>query len=256
MILRLVFFVTLLFSCAFSTTLTKHSIYEKPDRIDIMLTFDKPYLDKITKTKEQNTIILVLKEVDGKQKDFVKTLKSDIAQKITISSTKNNTQIKIDSINQFRITASKTVDNLGLRIRIQKPISTPLHEDIQPMKIPTNTNTNTKEFDFTFAFVKVLFVLALMIAFLWALKKWIEKKNSSGSWLFQADQKDETIKIITQKPIDMKNKVTLLRFKDKEYLVLLVENNLLLDKFHLDDDEIFDKLLQDDQKKLDEYMKK
>ena len=256
MILRLLFTLVLLFSYAFSTTLVKHSLYQKPDRIDIMLTFDKPYLDKITKTKDQNSITLLLKEVTTKEKTFSKTLNSSIAQTITISPAQKNTQIKIDAQKPFRITASKTVDNLGLRIRIQKPISTPLDEEIQPMQIPSDTPNQGEPFDFTFAFIKVLFVLGFMIAVLWGLKRWIEKKNRSGSWLFQSNEEDQSIKIITQKPIDMKNKITLLKFRDKEYLVLLGENNLLLDKFHADEDEMFDKLLQNDQKKLDSYLKK
>ncbi len=124
------------------------------------------------------------------------------------------------------------------------------------MQIPSDTPNQGEPFDFTFAFIKVLFVLGFMIAVLWGLKRWIEKKNRSGSWLFQSNEEDQSIKIITQKPIDMKNKITLLKFRDKEYLVLLGENNLLLDKFHADEDEIFDKLLQNDQKKLDSYLKK
>ena len=237
----------------FCASLTKHSLYEKPDRVDIMLTFDAPYLSKISKTKNENSVILLLDDITDKLKPFSKKLTSSIIQEVDIKPYQNKTLIEIKSKEPFNVTASKTVDNLGLRIRIQSLAITPIKEDIQP--ITSTPLPKVEPFNFTFAFLKVLLVLGLMIAFLWGLKRWIERKNSSGSWLFATNEDTDTIKILTQKPIDMKNKVTLIAFKEKQYLVLLGENNLLLDAFHTDEANAFDTLLQKNSQKLGDYLK-
>jgi len=81
----------------------------------------------------------------------------------------------------------------------------------------------------------MLLALGAIVAFLFWLKRYILKKN------YASLQKNEDIKIITQKQVDIKNKITLLSYKDREYLILTSENGgFLIDKF-----ESFDKTLKE-----------
>lgn len=78
--------------------------------------------------------------------------------------------------------------------------------------------------EYSFAYLKMIGVLAGIILLLLYVKKFLEKKN-----ILNQNSNDLVIK--SQKMIDTKNRVALLGYKDKEYLVLLGDNNLLLDSF-------------------------
>ncbi|HIO90673.1 MAG TPA: hypothetical protein EYG69_02765 [Campylobacterales bacterium] len=78
--------------------------------------------------------------------------------------------------------------------------------------------------EYSFAYLKMLVILAAIIMLLLYVKKILEKKN-----LLNQNKNDLVVK--SQKMIDTKNRVALLGYKDKEYLVILGDNNLLLDSF-------------------------
>ncbi len=69
------------------------------------------------------------------------------------------------------------------------------------------------------AYLKMLAALGAIVAFLLWIKKYILSKN------FSDIQKSDDIKIITQKPLDTKNKITLISFKNKEYLLLVGDSS-------------------------------
>ena len=81
------------------------------------------------------------------------------------------------------------------------------------------------EVDYTTAYLKMLLALGAIVAFLLWLKKYLIKKN------FTNLQKSDDIKVITQKPLDTKNKITLISYKDKEYLLLVGEGSCKIDEF-------------------------
>jgi flagellar biogenesis protein FliO len=238
----------------YGTTLTTHTLYEKPDRIDLMLTFDAPYHGKISRTQNKKEMILILENILFPEKKYTKTFHSDILKTMTIASVDHKILIKLETPHKINVNASKTIDNSGLRIRIQKATPAESTQIQSPKPIPSPVETKTDEYSFSFAFLKIMLVLGGLIALLWFLKKWLEKK-SGGSWLFGENEQNNQIKVILQKPLDMKNRVVLLSYGKKEYLVLLGENNLLLDRFE-DDEAAFDTLLQKSGKTLGEYLEK
>ena len=75
------------------------------------------------------------------------------------------------------------------------------------------------EVDYSLAYLKMLLALGVIVVFLLWLKKYLIKKN------FSDIQKSDDIKIITQKPLDTKNKITLISFKNKEYLLLVGDSS-------------------------------
>ncbi len=242
--------LTLFFSSLLtSATITNHNIYKQDDSIDLMLTFDEPYLGKVSKKKEDGSTILMLENIKIED-SITEKIESKIIQQINILPYKNQVFIKVEALNPYTLEASKTIDNHGLRIRVKPKMM----KTLETAKFETK-----KEQDITGSFLKVIAVLAFMISLLYLLKKWITNSTqASSSWLFHKDSsKKQDIKLLQQKALDTKNRVALLEYNGMNYLVILGSNNVVLDKFKSDEDEEFgkfDKLLNQNSQKLDSIL--
>jgi flagellar biogenesis protein FliO len=215
-----------------------------------MLTFDKPYLGKISKKKDEDSTILKLENIHLED-SITEDIKSKILQNIRILPYKEQVFIKVASKQPYKIEASKTIDNYGLRIRVKPYI-------IEPIK--TKKFETKKEEDLTGSFLKVIAVLGFLLGMLYLLKRWIlNTDKTQNSWLFHKDgSKKQDIKILYQKALDTKNRVALIEYNDTNYLVILGSNNLVLDKFKSDEKDAsseFDSLLNKNERKLDELLK-
>ena len=85
------------------------------------------------------------------------------------------------------------------------------------------------EVDYSLAYLKMILALGAIVAFLFWLKRYLMKKN------YLSLQKSDDIKIITQKPLDSKNKITLISYKDKEYLLMVGESGFKIDEYKKED---------------------
>ena len=74
-ILALLFFTTQIFA----SNLLAYNIYERNDRVDIMLSFDAPYEGNIFQKREKNTTSLILNSLNYDQSDS-KDINSKIIQ--------------------------------------------------------------------------------------------------------------------------------------------------------------------------------
>ena len=90
--------------------------------------------------------------------------------------------------------------------------------------------------DYTYAYIKMLLALGFIVAVLYILKRYIESKNLTTS------HKTQDIKIVSQKMIDTKNRITLIRYRDREYLLLIGEKSFMIDKF-----DTFEKVIKDNE---------
>jgi len=95
------------------------------------------------------------------------------------------------------------------------------------------------DINYSFAYVKMLLVLAGIVAFLLFIKKLVEKK---------LPQAKSGIKILSQQMIDSKNRLSLIKYKDKEYLLVTGESGFLIDSY-----ESFDKSLKEEIEDTDDY---
>ena len=239
-------------SALHANEIVKHTLYKYPDRIDLMLSFDIPYTGKISRTVKNNATILMLDKVTFPEKILEKKIDSDIINTLKITKHNDKTLITLTAPKELQVNASKTVDKRGLRIRIHKAVFTkPQVEALHPIPTPNVVSVQNK-YSFSSAFLKIIIVLGAIIAILWFLKKWMEK-NRFGNWLFGNKEEVSQIKIVMQKPLDMKNRVVLFSYANREYLVLLGESNLLLDRFG-NEEEVFEKLLQKEGKTLGEFL--
>jgi flagellar biogenesis protein FliO len=76
-----------------------------------------------------------------------------------------------------------------------------------------------------FSYLMALLVLVILAGVLWFIKR--NKISSLPSANLQ-------MKVIMQKPIDVKNKVVLFEYQNRKYLMLIGNTNLLLDVFSED----------------------
>ena len=244
----------------FSTTLNDTKIFENEEMIDIMLTFDDPYQGKITQKREDDAVILTL-EACQIQKNITKEPHSDLLESMHIIPYKENLFIKLDAKTPFNVEASKTLDLYGLRLRIsplqEKEKITPI-EDTSDMKLETK-----KEDGIEGAYLKMLLVLFFLIALLYILKRWLAQRGNDfpSNWLFSTIEKakETKIEILHQRPLDRTNRLALVSYNQKEYLLLLGSNNLLLDSFSSLESPVkkdFEAHLEENQEDLKEFIKK
>lgn len=245
---QFVLLCTLLTLLSAKTQIISHNIYQQDDFIDLMLSFDMPYDGKIVKKEESNSTLLMLEQITIDKK-IHRDINNSIAQLIEIIPDQTQVFVKVTSKTPFELSASKTIDNTGLRIRLKSQALQTL-DDFRTLQ-------TKKEDDISQSFLKVVIVLLFLFALLYALKRWMLSPGKSSSWLFNMKQSDEIddIKIVKQKVIDMKHKVVLIAYKEKRYLVLMGENSLLLDTYDADEENQFDHHLNENKTKLDSILK-
>jgi len=258
----ILFFV--LFFYAFGANLLTHNIYERTDRVDIMLSFDSPYEGKIYQVKNKNGISLKLEDLSF-NKIIKKEINSNIIQSLSIKPDKNNLFIILTSKNDIGVIASKTADGFGLRIRssllhpsAKKSSNTDIYQINKTDKLQTFQDSNLLD---TRYIIVIVFLFILLLFMFWVKRRVAKKQNQSveNSWLFKKGSSGkEEIKIIKRKPIDANNSVILVEFEDKRYLLASGNSNVLLDTFgqsELEEVSDFEKAFEDNRKKLDDYLK-
>jgi hypothetical protein len=117
--MRTLFIFLFNISFANSSNLLTYNIYERTDRVDVMLSFDSPYQGRISQKRNENITTLTLSELTH-DKLIEKNINSNILQAITIEPNKGNLNIILKSTNDIAVIASKTVDGFGLRIRTKR----------------------------------------------------------------------------------------------------------------------------------------
>jgi len=260
-----IFLFLLLNISLYATTLLTYNIYNRDNRVDIMLSFDTPYNGKIYLKKNNKNFTITLKDISFNQ-IVTKNINSKIINKIKIIPAKNNINIILNSNSNINISASKTINSFGLRIRatIKKDINkknTLKNMLNQQNNWKPNFKTDTNSYSIGRYYILIISLIIFILILLYIKKKFISTSNKSN-WLFKPNFsfKEQQIKIIHRKQIDRQNSVVILGYKDKRYLILTGNSNQLLDKFDADGktedkEEDFEKIFTENKKKLDEFLK-
>lgn len=266
--MKTIFAILLLCVSLFSTTLLTYNTYDREDRVDIMLSFDTPYNGKIFLKKEGNTFNIILNNIFF-NKTVTKNINSPILEQMKIVPQDKNIKIILTSKKKINIIASKTTDGFGLRLRALPQNSTKKENfNITPNNKGQNSildksiKTDTSYYG-DLRYYIVILILLFLLAVLWLVKKRVNG-TSSQKWLFGNNNiNSNEVKILYRKPIDTKNSVLLLSYKDRKYLILTGSSNQLLDKFSSDntpmqednENEEFEKIFARNRQKLDEFLK-
>ncbi|MDD3323756.1 MAG: hypothetical protein PHN38_01355 [Sulfurospirillaceae bacterium] len=260
-------FIALAFLISYiqASNLLTHNIYERTDRVDIMLSFDTPYEGTIFQKTEESGVTLTINDLSY-DKVVEKNINSSIVQEFAMKPEKNSIKIFLKSDKPIAVIASKTVDGFGLRIR-SKTISE------SPTKTQNTKNTTTNNSPSTledsslvdYRYILVIVFLTIMIGVMFWIRKNIGQYNTSkiskGSWLFPPEKKStipNEVVLLHKKPIDANNSVVLFEFAGVRYLVVTGNSNLLLEKFkngEIKDESDFEKVFEDNRRKLDDYLK-
>ncbi|OHD97413.1 MAG: hypothetical protein A3E21_08970 [Sulfurimonas sp. RIFCSPHIGHO2_12_FULL_36_9] len=269
----------LLFIIPFSLSASKilsYNIYDRTDRVDVMITFDTPY-DGVIKQNVSNSTITIKLQNASIESSKVKQLSSKYIKAISITPMENYTQIVAEIPPSVTLQASKTSDAYGLRLRFTTVALSGSNsaeaKEVQDESIgalPTK-----KDDDLSQSYYIVVTILILGIAALFYIKKRVstpQARQAQSSWLFQenkeaqkevAEQTGANINSINnvtirfQKSLNSDNSVVMLDFGEQSYLVLMGKSNVLLDKFtenrpSTEDD--FNSILQNRHKELDSFL--
>lgn len=273
---RILTALLILSSFAFSSNLLTHNIYERSDRVDIMLSFDSPYEGRITQKRGENITTLTLNDLSY-DKLIEKNINSKIIQAITIEPNAQSLRVILKSSQNIAVIASKTVDGFGLRVRA-KPIAIKKQSPISSKKTVAPAQANTQQTSLSnilgegtsdlvdSRYIMVLTILfILLLVMLWVKNK-VTKASSNiqtkkNSWLFNKSENqslNKEVQVLHKKAIDQQNSVVLLEFEGKKYLVMTGSSNLLLEKFsgdEIQDNSDFEQAFEENRKKLDDYLK-
>ena len=254
-----------------------YNVYDRNDRVDVMLTFDTPYEGVLRQNRQGDTVIIKLEEAFI-EAPKLKNVNSKYLGKLSIAPQGDNIEITAQVSNDVTMQASKTSDSYGLRLRFMHPVVTDSPEITPPVDETAVEGLPTKsDSEFEQSYYVVIAILVIGIGILFWLKQNIAKRAESihnepkTPWLFnKLSSEPKTaaaapiknpgelggIHIRFQKTLDNSHTVAMLDYGTMSYLVLLGNNTLLLDKFQ---DNIpitqneFETLLQSKHRELDGY---
>jgi len=276
--MRYLILLLLLPAFLWGAKILSYNVYDRNDRVDVMLTFDTPYEGVLRQNRQGNTLIIKLEEafIDAPK---VKDVNSKYLEKLTIAPQGEHIEIVAQVSQDVAMQASKTSDSYGLRLRFMPSTAassaeTPPVDETSLAGLPTKSNS-----EFEQSYYVVIVIMLIGIAILFWLKQNIAKRTATMNtepktpWLFNKTAKEPKptqqaaptkaqtdigggVHIRFQKSLDANNTVAMLDYGTMSYLVLLGANTILLDKFQ---DNIpvtqndFETLLQSKHRELDGY---
>ena len=266
----------LLFLLPFSLYASKilsYNIYDRTDRVDVMITFDTPYEGVIKQSLSESTITIKLQDASIESAK-TKQLSSKYIKSISIVPMIDYTKIIVSVPPSVVLSASKTADAYGLRLRFtskttQKPNTKVF--DKEGNSTPLSVLPTKQDDELTQSYYVVVTILIIGVVILFFIKKRVtpaEFKNKQTSWLFKDTKeakKDLTsqttqnheVSIRFQKTINDENSVVMLDFGEQSYLVMMGKSNILLDKF-TDNKPVnqndFETILQSRHKELNDFL--
>jgi hypothetical protein len=256
----------------FGSKILSYNVYDRTDRVDIMLTFDTPYEGTLRQSRQNDKIVVKL-EGATIESPKVKRISSPYITKMTVTPIGSEAQIIATTASDtVTMQASKTSDAFGLRLRFSKPATaknTPSQTSnaaAAPSPVAALPTKPSGQYDESYMIVIIILVLGIVIL-LW-LKTRIGKgatpavpgvKKEKGNWLFKGGSTSKAdVTIQFQKALDPKNRVVMLQYGEESYLVVVGNSNLLLDKFHGTqpvNQDAFEQMLQNKHEELDSFLR-
>jgi len=266
--MKILLLLLALFSWMNASNLLTYNVYERDDRVDVMLSFDSPHEGTISQKNDANSITLIISDLSY-DKMVEKSINSGIIQDLSIVPEKNNAlKIILKSNKNINVVASKTVDGFGLRIRSNiAPAASQRSSDSTKTAL-TSTDSSSSDSIET-RYIIVIIVLLIMVIFMLWIKRRMgirgmipSSTNISGkgkSWLFNPKtSSNQEVTLLHKKPIDNQNSVVLFEYGNITYLVMTGNSNVLLEKFQngeVKNDSEFEKVFEENRRRLDDYLK-
>jgi len=253
----------------FASKILSYNIYDRTDRVDVMITFDTPYEGRIKQSIAESKIIIKLED-SLIESSKLKQLSSNFLHSLSIMPMSGYTQVVAHVPPSIVFKASKTSDAYGLRLRFTSDVKKDTQNPTSQNPLSSfSTKPNT---DMSQSYFIVITVLIIGIGLLFYLRQKVipkSKSDKANTWLFKDNKEnnlakksnnltDENVTIRFQKLINSENSVVMLDFGELSYLVLMGKSNIILDKFTGNkptSQEGFEQILQSRHEQLDEFLK-
>ncbi|MCX6051340.1 MAG: hypothetical protein NTZ60_02400 [Campylobacterales bacterium] len=267
------FFILFLPFALYAAKILSYNVYDRTDRVDVMITFDAPYNGAIKQSANASKIIIKLEDATIESQK-TKELTSKFLDSLSITPIAGYTQIIASVPPSVTLKASKTADSYGLRLRFSNQAAQKENSASEQNIANSIDALPTKKGDeMSKSYYIVIIILIIGIIILFLLNKKITQNKSKmnhNSWLFNANQEvsaplmtpsnqsGENVTIRFQKNLNEQNSVVMLEYSSQSYLVVMGANNLLLDKFTdnkpvTQDD--FEMILQNKHQVLDNFLR-
>ena len=130
----------------YASKILSYNVYERTDRVDVMITFDTPYRGVIKQNTSKSKIVIKLEDASI-ESSKMKKISSNFLKSLSITPLKNHTQITALVPAMIKIIASKTSDAYGLRLRFttKKAIKSNLETLKKKIRIFSFKSTYEKE---------------------------------------------------------------------------------------------------------------
>ncbi|MEK6658597.1 MAG: hypothetical protein AABY36_02820, partial [Campylobacterota bacterium] len=109
----------------YASKILSYNIYDRTDRVDVMITFDTPY-EGVIKQKTNDSAISIKLQDTSIESSKIKQLSSKYIKSITISPMQGYTEIVAEVPPSVTLQASKTSDAYGLRLRFSTAMAAPV----------------------------------------------------------------------------------------------------------------------------------
>ncbi|MDY0117684.1 MAG: hypothetical protein RBR59_08920, partial [Sulfurimonadaceae bacterium] len=192
-------FILLLPFALYGSKILSYNIYDRTDRVDVMITFDTPYEGVIKQNQGKSNIIIKLEDASIESAK-VKQLSSKFLSSLNISPMAGYTQITANVPPSVELKVSKTSDAYGLRLRFvaltAKAQTATTVSAAQKTTQTTTTNAlpTKKEDDLSSSYYIVITILILGIVILLYIKTKATPKKQKNSWLFNPNQEADADK--------------------------------------------------------------
>jgi len=193
----------------FGASLINVNFFPQKNKLDILLSFDAKFNGKIIEKSKNNFLITNVFSI----KSFDKKFNNFFIKEIKISPSNNGILLKLSTNTKYKTSVALTPDGYGLRFRIIN--ANPVEVKTQNIKFG-----NESELDYISYIIGLSILIILALALYIFRKKIVTKLPAKGK-----------LNILFQRPIDAKNKVALIEFNNRKYLVLVGNSNILLDVF-------------------------
>ena len=243
--MKKILFLLLIPFMLFASKILSYNVYERSDRVDVMLTFDTPYDGVISQQTLDGKIIIKL-EGASIESEKTKSLNSKFISELTISPITSYTQIVAVVPNDVQVQASKTVDSYGLRLRLDKQGAAATEPNATAAAASTALPTGP-DLQISAGYYVVMAILLATLGFVFYLKKKMgavisQTKPSASSakplkkpWMFGAKTEiHEDLHVRFSKQLDQVNRIVMVDYGNLSYLILAGQSNILLDKFEDD----------------------
>lgn len=259
--MKFIISVCIAFLPIFATNLLTYNVYERSDRVDLMLSFDAPYEGNIFQKRDKSGTSLVLNSLNYEQ-NINKLIKSNILQEIDIEPKQSSLILNLKSKEAIVVNASKTTDGFGLRIRVTPKNSSQALANIPQASVKIEQAKPTSDDLIDTKYILVLGVLLGLLLILFILKKFVtsgainaKKTSNAMSWLTK--NQATNVDIVFERYLDRQNKVVLLKYENRKFLVLVGSSNVLLDSFgeeKIQSEEDFATFFEENKKRLGSFL--